>query len=152
MKWQVLQWDDISQTVLHQIFALRSEVFVVEQNCVYQDIDGEDPKATHVLGYESDILNAYSSLFKPSINFTQANFDRAVIKHTHRQKGYGYALISQTLEAMGDCGEIKISAQHHLQTFYSKHGFDPVGEPYLEDGIPHIAMIKPSSTNEEGLS
>lgn len=147
MTWQVLEWEEITLDVLQDIFSLRSEVFVVEQNCVYQDIDGKDPKATHVLGYINNELIAYSRFFKPGIYFPQASFGRTVVKKTHRGKGYGHELVAYTLKAMGGNEEIKISAQHHLSSFYQSHGFVSKGVPYIEDGIPHIAMIKAPSKN-----
>ena len=145
MTWLVLQWEDLTQEKIHELLALRSEVFVVEQNCVYQDIDGKDPKATHVLGYLKNELIAYSRFFEPGIYFNQASFGRTMVKQTHRGKGYGHMLVEQTLQAMGEKNEIKISAQKHLRLFYESHGFISQGEPYLEDGIPHIAMIKSPS-------
>jgi ElaA protein len=147
MTWQVLEWEEITLDILHDIFSLRSEVFVVEQNCVYQDIDGKDPKATHVLGYIKNELVAYSRFFKPGIYFSQASFGRAVVKKKHRGKGYGHELVAYTLKAMGGNEEIKISAQQHLSSFYQSQGFVSKGAPYLEDGIPHIAMIKAPSKN-----
>ena len=147
MTWQVLEWEEISLDVLHDIFSLRSEVFVVEQNCVYQDIDGKDTKATHVLGYINNELVAYSRFFKAGIYFSQASFGRTVVKENHRGKGYGHELVAYTLKAMGGNEEIKISAQQHLSSFYQSHGFVSKGAPYLEDGIPHIAMIKAPSKN-----
>ena len=142
MTWEVLQWEEISRDKIQDLFTLRSEVFVVEQHCVYQDIDGKDPKATHVLGYLNNELIAYSRFFKPGIYFDQASFGRTVVKKTQRGKGYGHILVAKTLQAMREFSEIKISAQEHLRLFYQSHGFVSVGQPYLEDGIPHIAMIK----------
>ena len=147
MTWRVLEWDQISVDTLYQILALRSEVFVVEQNCVYQDIDGKDSKATHVLGYINKELVAYSRIFKPGIFFKQASFGRTIVRKNHRSKNYGHDLVAFTLNTMGNQEEIKISAQQHLSEFYKRHGFTPVGASYLEDGIPHIAMVKKLSKN-----
>jgi ElaA protein len=145
MNWRVLEWDQINTDTLHQILSLRSEVFIVEQNCVYQDIDGKDSKATHVLGYINEELVAYSRFFKTGIYFKQASFGRTLVRKNQRSKNYGHDLVAHTLKVMGDQDEIKISAQQHLTQFYQKHGFVSVGDSYLEDGIPHIAMIKKPS-------
>ena len=147
MTWRVLEWDQISVDTLYQILALRSEVFVVEQNCVYQDIDGKDSKAIHVLGYINKELVAYSRFFKPGIYFKQASFGRTIVRKNHRSKNYGHDLVAFTLNTMGNQEDIKISAQQHLSEFYKRHGFKTVGASYLEDGIPHIAMIKKPSKN-----
>jgi len=127
------------------MFQLRSEVFVVEQDCVYQDIDGLDPKANHLFVYDSENLVAYARLFDPNI-FTpgKAVIGRVVVRETYRGMGLGHDLIRFCLEALkkGDkiSPPIKISAQKHLQKFYESHGFISTGKEYLEDGIPHCEM------------
>ena len=112
------------------------EVFVVEQDCVYQDIDGKDAKANHLLGYENDQLIAYSRLFKPGDYFEEYSFGRAVIKQTHRGLGLGDELVQQSIQALGLDKEIKISAQYHLEN-YIKNIFVSQGDTYLEDDISY---------------
>ena len=126
---------------------MRSEVFVVEQDCVYQDIDSKDQKAKHLLGYDKDLLIAHSRLLKPGDYFDQHSFGRAVVKKSHRGLGLGDELVKRSIKELGDQTEIKISAQYHLEKLYQNNGFVSVGDTYLEDGIPHIAMFRNPSTS-----
>lgn len=130
---------------LYAVLQLRSEVFVVEQDCVYQDIDGNDPKALHILGYKEGVLAAYTRVFKCGDYFKEASIGRVVVKAEERALNYGYAIMEASIkvvEAEFKETSIKVSAQQHLKNFYSNLGFRQMGESYLEDGIPHIAMIK----------
>lgn len=130
---------------LYDVLQLRSEVFVVEQDCVYQDIDGKDNKALHVIGYKNDKVVAYARIFKPGDYFEDASIGRVVVKGTERQHQYGYDIMKASIEAIKNhfnVSTIKISAQTYLKRFYNNLEFFEVGEEYLEDDIPHIAMIK----------
>ena len=140
MTWEVKEWAELSANEVENIFSLRSEVFVVEQDCVYQDIDGKDQKAKHVLGKKDGEIVAYARIFKPGEYFKEASFGRAVVKKTERGKGVGDELVINCLENINE-EEIKISAQSYLKGFYGKHGFKAEGNEYLEDGIPHTAMF-----------
>ena len=140
MIWEVKEWAELSANEVENIFSLRSEVFVVEQDCVYQDIDGKDQKAKHVLGKKDGEIVAYARIFKPGEYFKEASFGRAVVKKTERGKGVGDELVINCLENINE-EEIKISAQSYLKGFYGKHGFKAEGNEYLEDGIPHTAMF-----------
>ena len=140
MIWEVKEWAELSTSEVENIFSLRSEVFVVEQDCVYQDIDGKDQKAKHVLGKKNNEIVAYARIFKPGEYFKEASFGRAVVKKTERGKGVGDELVINCLENITE-EEIKISAQSYLKGFYGKHGFKAEGKEYLEDGIPHTAMF-----------
>ena len=140
MKFDAKRFDELDNKTLHHIFLLRLEVFVVEQECVYQDIDGKDQKAKHVLGKKNNEIVAYARIFKPGEYFKEASFGRAVVKKTERGKGVGDELVKNCLENITE-EEIKISAQSYLKGFYGKHGFKAEGNEYLEDGIPHTAMF-----------
>ncbi len=140
MIWEVKEWAELSTREVENIFSLRSEVFVVEQDCVYQDIDGKDQKAKHVLGKKEHEIVAYARIFKPGDYFKEASFGRAVVKKTERRKGVGDELVLNCLENISE-KQIKISAQSYLKGFYGKHGFKAEGKEYLEDGIPHTAMF-----------
>ena len=140
MIWEVREWAELSTREVENIFSLRSEVFVVEQDCVYQDIDGKDQKAKHVLGKKENDIVAYARIFKPGDYFKEASFGRAVVKKTERGKGIGDELVMNSIKNISDY-EIKISAQSYLKGFYGKHGFKSEGNEYLEDGIPHTAMF-----------
>ncbi len=136
-----------SQLTIQQLYGmlqLRSEVFVVEQNCVYQDIDGKDQNALHVLGYKNEKLVAYTRLFKAGDYFNEASIGRVVVSENERQHKYGNTIMIASIKAIKTYFNettIKISAQVYLNTFYTNLGFNAVGEEYLEDGIPHVAML-----------
>jgi len=141
----VKDFQQLTKTELYDLLQLRSEVFVVEQDCVYQDIDGKDEKALHVIGYKNQKLVAYTRIFKPGDYFNEASIGRVVVKQNQRQHKYGYDIMKASIEAIKDhfnTSAIRISAQTYLKTFYNNLGFKEVGEEYLEDGIPHINMIK----------
>lgn len=141
----IKKFTDLSINELYEILQLRSEVFVVEQDCVYQDIDGKDQKAFHVLGYEAENLVAYTRIFKPGDYFEKASIGRVVVRQKSRQFKYGYQIMTASIKAVKDYydkTEIKISAQAYLKNFYNNLGFFEEGEGYLEDGIPHFAMFK----------
>jgi len=141
----IKSFSELTTQELYDILQLRSEVFVVEQNCVYQDIDYKDQKALHVLGIKNNQLIAYTRLFKPGDYFEQASIGRVVVKQKERQYKYGYDIMKASIEAIKNLFNqtlIKISAQAYLKRFYNNLGFNEIGEEYLEDDIPHIAMIK----------
>lgn len=141
----VKPFSEITSAELYAILQLRSEIFVVEQNCVYQDIDYKDQKAMHVLGYKNNNLIAYARVFKPGDYFNHASIGRVVVAKNQRKYGYGYQIMQHAITAVSNYFNekvIKISAQKYLKKFYESLGFKQVGEAYLEDNIPHIPMIK----------
>ena len=143
LNWKIKRFDALSVVELYQLLHLRSEVFVVEQNCVYQDIDGKDEKALHLLGeYEGKIL-AYARLFKAKDYFEKASVGRVVVDESCRDKKLGHILMREAIEGIrSHFGEsqITISAQLYLKKFYESHGFIQTSEMYFEDDIPHIEM------------
>ena len=147
MQTIIKKWDDLSKEEVEKIFSLRSEVFIVEQECPYQDVDGRDAEADHLLLYENNILCGYTRIFPKNTYFKEASFGRTVVKKTQRGKGYGHTLVKESLKYLKNKNEnpIKISAQSYLKKFYASHGFIPKGEEYLEDNIPHTAMFLPLS-------
>ncbi len=141
----VKKFSDLSLSELYQVLRLRAEVFVVEQDCVYQDIDNKDQKALHVLGNKDNHVVAYTRIFDKGDYFENASIGRVVVAENERKYGYGHDLMKESIKAIEnhfDTKQIKISAQTYLKKFYNSHDFVQVGEEYLEDGIPHIAMIK----------
>jgi len=138
-------FSELSTKELYDILQLRAEVFVVEQNCVYQDIDGKDQKALHVIGFKNGKIVAYCRIFKSGDYFEKASIGRVVVAKNERKFGYGHVIFQYSLEAVKKHFKetsIKISAQLYLKFFYESHGFVQIGEGYLEDDIPHIAMFK----------
>ena len=145
MKVLVKNYSDLTKDELYDLLQLRSEIFVVEQDCVYQDIDRKDQKSLHVLGYKNDNLIAYTRLFKPGDYFENASIGRVVVKASERNFQYGYTIMKASIEAIKEHYNettIKISAQTYLKRFYNNLDFFEVGEEYLEDGIPHVGMLK----------
>lgn len=145
MKIKIKTFNELILDELYQVLQLRSEIFVVEQNCVYQDIDGKDQIALHVLGFKNDTLIAYTRCFDQGIYFEEASIGRVLVKETERKFNYGHDILKASMDIIQSrfkTAKIKISAQQYLTKFYESHGFQQIGEGYLEDGIPHIAMIK----------
>ena len=136
---------DLTTIELYNLLQLRSEVFVVEQDCVYQDLDGKDEKALHIIGKKDNKIVAYTRVFKPGDYFTEASIGRVVVSKEERQHKYGYDIMEASIKAVKDYfneTKIKLSAQTYLKQFYNNLGFKEKGEEYLEDGIPHVAMVK----------
>lgn len=145
IKFEVKRFDELSTLELYKILRIRAAVFIVEQNCVYQDIDDKDQKALHVIGYKNEQVVAYTRLFDTGYYFESASIGRVVVSKEERKYGYGHDLIKESIKAIEvyfKTKEIKIAAQTYLKKFYESHGFIKIGEEYLEDGIPHIDMTK----------
>lgn len=141
----IKKFSELTTSELYEILQLRSEVFVVEQDCVYQDIDYKDQKALHVIGVKNNKIVAYTRVFKSNDYFEKASIGRVVVAKNERINNYGYQIMEasiNTIETFFNEKEIKISAQKYLKKFYESLDFEMIGEEYLEDGIPHIGMIK----------
>ncbi|MEP6465997.1 MAG: GNAT family N-acetyltransferase [Parafilimonas sp.] len=136
----------MSALELYKILQLRSEVFVVEQNCVFLDMDNKDEGSLHFMGFENDALIAYTRLVPPKYIYKEMSVGRVVTSPKHRSKGLGKELMQRSIDLckqhFGD-GPIKIGAQYHLVKFYKSFGFKIIGEKYDEDGIEHVHMMKP---------
>ncbi len=142
---QVKKFQELTTIELYDILQLRSEVFVVEQNCVYQDLDGKDIKAMHVIGTKNNEVVAYTRIFKSGDYFDGANIGRVVVKKIERKHGYGLDIMKASIKVLEEKFNettIHLSAQTYLKKFYNSLGFKEVGEEYLEDGIPHIGMVR----------
>lgn len=148
LKFIVKKFSQLTTVELYDILQLRCEVFVVEQDCVYQDIDGYDEKALHLFSYKENELVGYARLFGPGDYFKKASIGRVIIKKTMRKYGCGHQLMeaaNATIKNHFNTSTIHLSAQQYLVDFYNKHGYKKVGEGYLEDGIPHIGMLREKS-------
>ena len=145
MEITIKTFDELTIYELYSLLQLRSEVFVVEQDCVYQDLDGKDTKALHVLGLLEGKLVAYTRCFKAGIYFEEASIGRVIVHKDYRKFKLGHEIMNASILGIAEyynAQTIKLSAQTYLTKFYESHGFHVVGEEYLEDGIPHVAMIK----------
>ncbi|MDI1238221.1 MAG: GNAT family N-acetyltransferase [Polaromonas sp.] len=146
--WRFVPFGALSTTELYEVLQLRTEVFVMEQAGIYQDMDGADHAAVHVLGASGDQLVAYARCFPAGVKFAEASIGRVIIRETMRGSGIGHELMRQAIAcvfAQWGAQPIRIGAQARLEMFYLQHGFAKAGEPYIEDGIPHIEMLRPIS-------
>lgn len=142
-EFKIKRFNELSLSELYKVLQVRSEVFVVEQNCVYQDIDGKDEKALHVLGLLESEIAAYSRIFSPGDYFDNASIGRVVVNPKFRDRKWGHDLMIASIAVIQEhynTSAITISAQLYLKKFYEGHGFVQDGEQYLEDDIPHIRM------------
>lgn len=150
--WRTLAFDALSNSQLYALLQLRSDVFVVEQDCVYQDLDGHDNHAHHVIAQAEgapDSILACARLIAPGIKYPEASIGRIVTARTLRGTGQGRVLVAKAIEACVQLfpgNDITISAQQHLEKFYAEFEFETRSAPYLEDDIPHIEMTRPTRT------
>ena len=145
MEWRWKQFTDLRLNELYELIQLRERVFVVEQSCVYLDCDGLDQQSWHLAGYKGHELVTYLRVLPAKLKYPEISFGRVVTAPEHRKFGYGKDLTKQALVNIRDTfGEvsIRISAQAYLEKFYGACGFTRQGEEYLEDGIPHIEMLR----------
>jgi ElaA protein len=143
VEWKIKRFEALSTHELYEILQLRNDVFIVEQNCVYLDIDGKDEKALHLFGSIEGKIITYARLFKPNDYFTQASIGRVITHKEFRNQKIGHELMREAIKIIKsqfDETEITISAQLYLRKFYQSHGFVQTSDVYLEDDIPHIEM------------
>lgn len=136
-------FEELSNHELYGILKLRSEIFVVEQDCVYNDLDDFDQEAFHLFVKENDQITGYVRLLKPGTRFPNASIGRVVTKMEYRNRGISTQLMKEAihfLQTEWEAKTIQISAQSYLRKFYENLGFKVVTEEYLEDGIPHFGM------------
>lgn len=143
--WRYLAFDALTSAELYAVLQLRTEVFVLEQACMFQDMDGMDDRAMHLLGMRQGRLVAYARCFALGVVGPQASLGRLLTHPSVRGSGVGHALVREAMACLArQCGPsaIRISAQAHLQGFYGQHGFVKTGPLYLEDGIAHLEMLR----------
>lgn len=145
MEWTLKIFSNLTTNELYNILKLRSEIFVVEQNCVYLDLDDKDQVAYHFFTQKNNEIMAYTRIFKPGDCYQEASIGRVMVNKIARSTGLGYELmqesIKQTQKLFGKT-PIKIGAQLYLKNFYQNLGFKQISDTYLEDDIPHIYMLK----------
>ncbi len=148
-KYVTKHFNDLTPQELYSIHKLRNEVFVVEQQCIYQDADNKDPNSYHVMGYDANGLAAYSRIVPAGISFAELSIGRVVTAPHARGTGAGKKIMQ---EAIKQCNRlfgnvpIRIGAQLYAKEFYNKLGFIQSGDVYDEDGIPHIEMLLPATS------
>lgn len=145
IEWRCKRFTDLTPYELYDLLRVRSEVFVVEQNCVFLDMDNKDQDSFHLMGYHQNQLAAYTRLVPPGVIYGQASIGRVVTAPLHRRTGLGKELMQQSINKVHQLfgeGPIKIGAQLYLKRFYESFGFRQVSDVYLEDGIEHIYMLR----------
>lgn len=148
LQWLLRRFDELTPYQLYAILQLRNEVFVVEQNCVFQDADDKDQDSYHLMGFLDNKLVAYTRLVPAGVAYKQASIGRVVTSPSVRRSGAGKLLMQQSINSLYTLfGKvpIKIGAQLYLQHFYESFGFTRISDIYLEDGIEHIYMLKEAS-------
>jgi len=153
MQWILKKFHNLTVDEFHDILQLRINIFIVEQNCPYPELDDKDKIAFHLFGInkENKII-AYTRIFKPGDYYKEAAFGRVVVHQDYRNQKIGFQLVEQTIieihKLFGNTN-IKIGAQTYLNNFYQSFGFYQVGDDYIEDGIPHIHMLINRPSNNE---
>jgi ElaA protein len=145
IRWILKRFEELTPYQLYAIIQLRNEVFVVEQNCVFQDADDRDQLSWHLMGFDESKLVAYTRLVPPGVSYEEPSIGRVVTSPSVRRHGAGKLLMKQSIDAVYNLyghTKIKIGAQLYLKKFYESFGFFQVGDEYLEDNIPHIYMLK----------
>ena len=145
--WYHKHFRNLTTTELYQILQLRNEVFIVEQNCPFQDLDDKDFKCYHLMGFDTDSqkVMAYTRIVPAGVSYEEASIGRVVTSPLARGSGIGKQLMQKSIELLEELYggiSIKIGAQLYLKKYYESFGFEQVEEVYLEDGIEHILMIR----------
>jgi ElaA protein len=145
--WYHKHFKDLNTTELYQILQLRNEVFIVEQNCPFQDLDDKDFKCYHLMGFDTDSqkVMAYTRIVPAGVSYEEASIGRVVTSPLARKGGIGKVLMQKSIELLEELYggvSVKIGAQLYLKKFYESFGFEQVEEVYLEDGIEHILMVR----------
>ena len=143
--WKIKSFEELSTTELYQILKARCDVFIVEQNCPYPDLDEYDQKALHLWAEKEGRVLAYCRIFIKGIKYAETSIGRVLTSEKGRGKSLGKQLLSYAVESIENrfhTSEIRISAQDYLIRFYSGFGFQDTGKKYLEDNIPHTEMLR----------
>lgn len=146
LTWTFKHFRDLSANELYELLQLRSDVFVIEQQCIYRDLDDKDQKCDHLLGRieETGELAAYSRIVPPGVSYEEPSIGRVLTSLNHRKSNFGKELMRRSIEELSllyPDQSIRIGAQTYLNKFYNSFGFVESGEAYDEDGIEHIEMV-----------
>ena len=146
--WRFARFDELSPREIHDLYRARAAVFVVEQDCAFQDLDGADPQCRHLLGYDGKRLVAYCRLVPPGVKYAEPSIGRIATTLDVRRTGLGRQLVREALahaERLWPGRAIRIGAQQRLERFYEAFGFATASAPYDEDGIMHVEMLRPAA-------
>ena len=142
--YKIKRFEELTTTELYEILRVRAEVFVVEQTCIYQDLDGKDKRSYHFFVEESGKVIDYLRILDKGVSYPEISIGRVLVTETNRRKGLARELMQKAIRYVeAELGEtkIRISGQLYLQSFYESLGFQTVSEVYLEDEIPHVEML-----------
>ena len=149
MKWHFAKFADLSPPDLHDLYQARAAVFVVEQKCPFQDVDGADPQCWHLIGRGDDgSVQAYARLVPPGVKYEEPSIGRVLTMAAARRSGAGRELMRESIaraERLWPGRALRIGAQQYLEKFYGEFGFETASAPYDEDGILHIEMVRPAN-------
>jgi ElaA protein len=143
--WQWSAFDALTPAALYAVLEARAAVFVVEQACAYQDLDGYDARADHLVAWQAGTVAAYCRVFAPGVKYAEGSVGRVLTALPFRRTGVGRELVARALaqlDALHPGRGQRISAQQYLERFYASFGFATVSAPYPEDGIPHVEMLR----------
>lgn len=149
MEWKLKSYEELSKEELYRIIKLRIDVFIVEQNCPYHELDHLDERAHHLFLSQEGEIAAYCRLFPSGTAYPEASIGRVIVRKEDRERDMRRRfLIKRSAFLEGERGEtkVKISAQNHLRSFYGSFGFKAISDVYMEDGIPHVDMIRTAET------
>ncbi|MFG6120558.1 GNAT family N-acetyltransferase [Thalassobacillus sp. B23F22_16] len=144
MEWNQQSFQQLSNQKLYQILQLRVEVFVVEQECAYPELDGHDESSTHLWLESNNDIVAYCRLVPAGDKYPYISIGRVVVNPSYRSQGYARQLMDKAIEVIqtqGNATEIFLQGQEHLRHFYGSFGFEEISEVYMDDGIPHVDML-----------
>jgi ElaA protein len=154
--WRFARFEELAPREVHDLYRLRAAVFVVEQECAFQDLDGADLESWHLLGYRPSSrpapLAAYARLVPPGLKYEEPSVGRIVTAREVRRTGLGRELVREALaraEQLWPGRAIRIGAQQRLERFYEEFGFVTASAPYDEDGIAHVEMLRPAARVKE---
>jgi ElaA protein len=144
MKWKIKTFDQLTTYELYDILKARQEIFIIEQECLYHDMDANDLDAIHVFAIEGNQVICYLRILNRGVRFDEVTIGRVITRAIYRRKGYGEQLMERAIDyitkVMGE-EKIRISAQTYLEKFYGRAGFKKVSDVYLEDGQDHFEML-----------
>ncbi|MBC3927707.1 GNAT family N-acetyltransferase [Undibacterium sp. CY21W] len=149
LRWQLSAFSEFNPEQLHKVYQARCAVFIVEQNCPYQDIDSKDPQSHHLVAWDDNgDIAAYLRIVPPGISYAEPSLGRVLSTQAWRGTGVGKELIANGIKALRQlypAASVRIGAQAYLEKFYASFGFQTVSDIYLEDEIPHLIMLLPAS-------
>jgi ElaA protein len=143
MNLEIKNFDELTGREVYEILKIRSEIFVVEQNCIYNDVDAKDIESIHIMIKEDDKIMSYIRVIKPGVSYDNASIGRVLVAFEGRRKGLARKIVQEGIDYIinnWDEEKITIGAQDYLKDFYKSLGFEPISEVYLDDGIPHLDM------------